>query len=206
VTTYIVRHARTDYNERNTLNSSPTVSVGLDHIGRAHSIACSTLPWSVGAACVVTSELPRARETAGLLRGFSVATCFVDARLNEIDYGWFEGRSWSEYGTWLRDRGPDSRPAGAAESWNDAMDRVLDSLLETIDLPSPRIIVGHGFWVSALRCIVDGRPWPHVADIGTVGHLEPTTFADADLRHAINRARMIVRCQRGPTSQLGTNP
>ncbi len=202
--THIVRHARTGVNQRDVLNSAPSATVGLDNVGRAESITCSEQPWATGAACVVTSELPRACETADLLFTSSTAERHVNARFNEIDYGWFEGRSWSKYGEWLRERGPEIRPPGASESWDEAMDRVLDGLIAAIDLPSPRVIIGHGFWVSALRRVVDRSEWLHVADIGAVGHFVPMTFDDAGLRCAVDRVRALVGRPHRCTIQRGS--
>lgn len=190
--THILRHARTDANQRDALNSDPRAAVGLNVVGRVESVACSGEEWATGAACVVTSELPRACETADLLFASSAAVRYVDARFNEIGYGWFEGRSWLEYGEWLRERGPEARPPGASESWNEAMERVLDGLIAAIDLPSPRVVIGHGFWVSTLRRVVDKNEWLHVTDIGAVGHLSPTTLNDDGLRCAVDRVRTLV--------------
>jgi probable phosphoglycerate mutase len=162
-------------------------------------MACSKQPWVSEAASVVTSEFYRARETADLLFASRAFDCHVDARLNEIDYGEFESGPWSEYGEWLRRWGPDTRPLGASESWNEAMRRVLDGLDAALYLQPPRVIIGHGFWVSALCHGLDGGAWPHAADIGTIKHLVPITLDDADLTRAIDRTRVLVDGQSRPT-------
>jgi probable phosphoglycerate mutase len=195
-TTHLVRHGHCQLNRAGILNGDPSADVHLDDEGRAQAAAAQS--WASDVASVVTSSLVRSRETADLLFGAAAVLRRTDPRLDEIDYGVFEGRPWSDYGTWLREHGPDARPSGARESWAEAMRRVLDGLSEVHELPSPRIVIGHGFWIAALRGLVVADQWPHVADIGSVRWLSPTTVSDAELARIVERAHdLLDRSRRG---------
>lgn len=63
--------------------------------------------------------------------------------------------------------------------------------------------MGHGLRVSAVRRVVDKGERLQVADIRAICHVMPTTSHDADLRGAIDRARILVGRPRRSTIQPG---
>jgi probable phosphoglycerate mutase len=192
ITTHLLRHGHSHLNRVGLLNGDPRTSAHVDDEGRAQAHTAASQPWASGIASVVTSSFLRARETADAMLGASYVERRIDPRLDEIDYGEFEGRSWSEYGSWLREHGPEARPNGAGESWAEAMDRVLDALVAACDLPPPRVVIGHGFWIAAVCQLIVGDRWPRVADIGTVPWVTPTTLSDAELRRVVGLASDLL--------------
>lgn len=201
ITTHLLRHGRSRLNQIGVLNGDRRANVRLDEEGRAQARAALSQPWASGIVSVVTSSFPRAVETADALLGPSVRQRRIDSRLDELDYGEFEGRPWSEYGTWLRQHGAEATPKGARESWVDAMDRVLDGLVAACELPPPRVVIGHGFWIAAVRQLIVGDRWSDVADIGSVPFLSPTTLSDIDLHIAVEIASDLLERPRATSAR-----
>jgi alpha-ribazole phosphatase len=101
----------------------------------------------------------------------------VDARLQEADFGRWDGRGWDAIGraeveAWVRDF-PIHRPGGG-ETVGEVLGRCR-SFLSTVD-PVRALVVTHGGWISALAWIAaapDDRPrlpaaaeWPRAVGYG----------------------------------------
>ncbi|MFI0540446.1 histidine phosphatase family protein [Streptomyces sp. WSLK1-3] len=150
MTTYVLRHGQTNYSKRYLVNGDPSQPIHLTEEGRRSlSLGWSTLPLHA-VQTWLTSEFPRAQQTASLLMGVPAAELVIDPRLNELDYGEFEGRPFLEYAVWLDGQGPNERPAGGTESQRDGIRRMLTGLLATLERPGPRVLVGHGLLASLL--------------------------------------------------------
>ncbi len=150
MTTYILRHGQTNYSKRYLVNGDPSKHIPLNEEGRQSlSRAWTILPLHT-VATWLTSEFPRARQTTSLLMGVPAAKLVVDARLNELDYGEFEGSPFLEYAVWLDSHGAGKRPPGAAESQRDGIRRMLTGVLAALENPGPRVLVGHGLLVSVM--------------------------------------------------------
>lgn len=150
MTTYILRHGQTNYSKRYLVNGDPTKHIHLNEEGRQSLVrAWTTLPLH-SVATWLTSEFPRARQTTSLLMGVPAAELFADARLNELDYGEFEGGPFLEYAVWLESHGAGQRPPGASESQREGIRRMLTGVLAALEHPGPRVLVGHGLLVSVL--------------------------------------------------------
>lgn len=168
MTTFAIRHGRTSYSARYLVNGDPSVPVLLDHEGLG-SIDTLRRHLPVGEIeTFVPSGFPRARQTVQLLTGYEPG--HGDSRLNELDYGGFEGRPFLEYARWLRANGPWARPAGAPESQREVMMRMLAGLAAQLNTRGPRLIVCHGLLLSLL-C------WHR--DSGDDGEPIPLFFAEA---------------------------
>lgn len=123
-----------------------------------------------GAARVVlTSSLQRAVGVGRCLAGWGWQH-HVDARLNEMDFGDWDGRPWDSIGAeavgaWceaLADHAP-----GGGESVSQLLARCGALLAELHAAPSPPCVVGHAGWISAAKWLQggDSRPpnaaqWP----------------------------------------------
>jgi probable phosphomutase (TIGR03848 family) len=91
-TVLLLRHGRTAANAHGGLaGRSP---VGLDETGQAQAAAVGQRLRQVPLAAVVTSPLPRCRQTVALVRPGLPAT--VDERLTECGYGDWQGRPLAE--------------------------------------------------------------------------------------------------------------
>ncbi|MFD9404056.1 histidine phosphatase family protein [Streptomyces sp. NPDC060011] len=150
MTTYILRHGQTECSKRYLVNGDPSQPIRLTEEGRQSlSLSRSTLPLHT-VQTWLTSEFPRAQQTASLLMDVSAADMVIDPRLNELDYGEFEGRPFLEYAVWLDGQGSGERPAGGTESQRDGIRRMLTGVLAALEYPGPRVLVGHGLLVSVL--------------------------------------------------------
>ncbi|MFE1405209.1 histidine phosphatase family protein [Streptomyces sp. NPDC058770] len=186
MTTYILRHGQTDYSKRYLVNGDPTKQILLTDEGRQSlGRAWNVLPLH-SVATWLTSEFPRARQTASLLMGVPSPELIVDARLNELDYGKFEGKPFLEYAAWLDEHGPRRRPPGATESQHEGIRRLLTGVLAALAHPGPRVLVSHGLLVSVLRWHGDraaGEPMP--LSFAEAPYVEPLAIADDDLSRLV---------------------
>ncbi len=114
---------------------------------------------------VWVSPLQRARAVGGWLRrwGFGVQ---VDARLQELDFGQWDGRrwcdiAWSEVQAWESDLL--HHAPGGGESLQVLAARVQAFAAEAT-AGAPRLAVSHGGWINALRHVPPGTAWLAAAD------------------------------------------
>ena len=89
---YLVRHARCE--KSGTLLGQADVALTAEGIAQAQALA----DWfaSRGVERVISSDLRRAVETASRIAEPLEITLEVDARLREISYGDWDGRTWEE--------------------------------------------------------------------------------------------------------------
>jgi probable phosphoglycerate mutase len=150
-TTYLLRHGRTDYSDQYLVNGDPARDIRLNDEGVSScGQAWSMLPLHT-ARTWLAGEFPRAQQTAFLLMSVPAPELIVDARLNELDYGKFEGGPFLEYGAWLDRHGGAQRPPGAREAQREGMRRMLSGAHAALEYPGPRVLVCHGLLVSVLR-------------------------------------------------------
>lgn len=151
MSTYFARHGRTPYSARYLVNGDPGVPVLLDDEGALCARRSRPLVREMGVRACWTSSFPRTRQTADLLLEEISCPRSVEARLDEPDYGTFEGRPFLEYASWLREHGPTARPPGSRESQHEALLRMLEGCAALPAIAAPRIVVAHGFLLSALN-------------------------------------------------------
>lgn len=184
--TYLLRHAPTVYSVEYRVNGDPAVTVPLTSDGVAGCrSARSTTPTDVLRWCV-TSTFGRCVRTAELITGGQVEVQ-RDARLNEVDYGAYEGGPFLVYARWLAEHGPHGRPPGARESQAEGIVRMLTGLHAAVDWPGPRLVVAHGLLVSVIHW---ARSHPHESltevFLPAAPCLTPLTMGDAELRVLID--------------------
>lgn len=184
--TYLLRHGQTSLSATYRVNGDPRLAVSLDDTGREQCRrARAAIPVAEIRSCV-TSEFPRAVETAKLiLRGARVPIT-ADQRLNELDYGAFEARPFSEYAAWLREHGPHSRPPGATESQREVIRRMFDGLRSALVLPGPRLVVTHGLALSVISWGQRHAVAEEAILFPEAPCATPMVLADADLRMTID--------------------
>jgi 2,3-bisphosphoglycerate-dependent phosphoglycerate mutase len=147
---FVLRHAPSKYSAAYRVNGDPAVDVALTAEGEAACRAARAgLPLGSVVTCV-SSAFARCHRTAELLIAGETPV-LVDARLNELDYGAFEGGEFVAYARWLAQHGPRRRPPEAAESQAEGIARMLSGLKTVLDRPGPRLVVAHGLLVSVLE-------------------------------------------------------
>jgi probable phosphoglycerate mutase len=188
MTTYLLRHASTTYSTRYLVNGDPSVGLRLDPNGVA---ACERLRDTgslSGSRTWITSEFPRARQTAGLLINATGTEPRSDPRLNELDYGVFEGSPFLDYATWLGVHGPWVRPQGSAESQREGIARMLTGVQAALTRPGPRVVVAHGLLLSVLGWAVrEASDSPMPLFFPEAACLDPLVLSDARLTRLIAR-------------------
>jgi 2,3-bisphosphoglycerate-dependent phosphoglycerate mutase len=186
VITYLLRHGQTSLSVTYRVNGDPRLAVSLDDTGREQCRrARAAIPVAEIRSCV-TSEFPRAVETGELILQGAKVPVTTDQRLNELDYGAFEARLFSEYAAWLRQHGPLGRPPGATESQREGIRRMLDGLRSALTLRGPRLVVTHGLALS----VISWRQRHALAEEAILFPeapcATPMLLADADLRRTID--------------------
>ncbi|MEU6990614.1 histidine phosphatase family protein [Streptomyces sp. NPDC046465] len=182
MTTYVLRHGQTNYSRRYLVNGDPFQPIHLTEEGRRSlRNVWSEIPLR-SVQTWLASEFPRAQQTATLLTGVPAPELVIDPRLNELDYGKFEGSPFLEYAAWLDARGPTERPPGGTESQRDGIHRMLTGVLAALEHPGPRVLVGHGLLVSALlwyRDRTQGEMMPLF--LPEAPYVEPIAIPDGEL-------------------------
>ena len=163
-TLYYIRHGETDWNAQRRLQG--TSDVPLNDTGRAqaarHGVTLAGLDEDWATFDFVASPLSRTRETHEIvvshLNG-TVPKVRLDARLREVEFGRWEGRTWSAieqeepegHAIYLT-KAWDEAPHGG-ESYGDVAARV-ESWLETVN--GDTVIVSHGGVSRVLRALYLG--------------------------------------------------
>jgi probable phosphoglycerate mutase len=182
VTTYLLRHASTTYSTRYLVNGDPSLALMLDPEGVAASERLRATGSLSAAGTWITSEFPRARQTARLLTDATGAEPQIDPRLNELDYGSFEGGPFLDYAAWLGLHGPWARPPGAAESQREGIARMLAGVQAALMRSGPRVVVAHGLLLSVLAWALDEAPGtPMPLFFPEAACLDPLAVSDARL-------------------------
>jgi probable phosphoglycerate mutase len=110
VITYLLRHGQTPFSASYRVNGDPRLALFLDETGREQCrLARSAILVAEIRSCV-TSGFPRAFQTAKLMLERASVSVTSDWQLDELDYGAFEGRPFTEYAAWLGQHGPRASP------------------------------------------------------------------------------------------------
>lgn len=158
-TIYFVRHGETDWNAARRLQGQTDIS--LNDTGRRQAArnghALAKLIEDIDRFDFIASPLSRTRETMEIVRetlGLERPGYGTDPRLKEINFGHWEGFTWSE----LPDRDPEGYQARLAdpfnwrprngESYRDLMERIR-AWLESLERNA--IVVSHGGVSRVLR-------------------------------------------------------
>ena len=91
-----MRHGQTEYNLRGLCNDDPTQAVYLTPTGIAQAEAAAEILRATPLDLIVTSELPRTRQTGEIINRYHQLTLHTHPALNDIRSG-FNGKPVSEY-------------------------------------------------------------------------------------------------------------
>lgn len=161
---YFVRHGETEWNAGNRLCGR--ADVPLSAVGRSQAAELATRLRNLPPGAVYSSPLQRALKTARIIATASNLEPVLDARLAELNYGEWEGKTYAEvieqdpafYHAWDADPGAVAPPGG--ESGQEALDRVTP-LLEELGARHARghiVVVSHKTVSRLVVCHITGIP------------------------------------------------
>lgn len=196
--TYVLRHATTAYSRSYRVNGDPRMPIGLDPGGED---ACRRLAgsaaWPAAVRTCFVSRFPRTMQTARILLGPAGPPILVDRRLDEVSYGAFEGRPWTEYGDWLDRHGRNAIPPDADESLREAQARMLTALAARLVHPGPRLAVAHGCLLALISSLRQTGQIGGVILPGTAP-LDMVWLPDGELARLVRRGAAQLEAARTP--------
>jgi probable phosphoglycerate mutase len=185
----IARHGQSLLNVQGLVNGDPARDQGLSDLGRQEAEGLGRQIAAVAVDLCVTSEFPRAQETARIALGR--APDVVDRELDDIQVGELEGRTLADYRAWKRGHTRDDAfPGGeslndAARRYADAFERVLARQEATILVVCHEIPVRYAVNAAAGSDDLDGP-------LHDVANATPYVFDEAGLRRAVDGMRRLA--------------
>lgn len=158
---YLVRHGETEENKNKIYYGK--LDVSLNENGRAQALKASEVLREINFDRVYTSERSRTKETASLILNGKSNTFIIDKRINEMDFGEFEGKDYKEiqrlypkeYEAWNKNWKEVSVPGG--ESYIEVYKRVEEFMVELLKQNNENVlIVTHGGIMRTIFCYVLG--------------------------------------------------
>jgi alpha-ribazole phosphatase len=152
---YCMRHGETDYNRLGLCNDDPAVDVCLTDTGILQAEAAAVAMKDLSIERIITSELPRTRQTADIVNRYHAAPVMAHPALNDIRTG-FEGRPVVDYFAAIESDRLHRRIDGG-ESLLDYKARVL-TFLDWLD-EQPRqdsLVVAHEETLRVIKAHLDG--------------------------------------------------
>jgi probable phosphoglycerate mutase len=179
----LARHGQSLFNVDHVVNGDPRLDRGLSPLGIAEGETLARQIAGIAIDLCITSEFPRAQETArlALAERASTTATIVDPDLNDIRIGELEGDTLDAYRTWKHAHGPaDPFPGGesldeAARRYAAAYERILARDEETVLCVCHEIPVRYAVNAAAGSSHLDGplhdiaNAAPYVFDAAGVG-------------------------------------
>lgn len=189
----LARHGQSLFNVDHVVNGDPRLDRGLSPLGVEEGAKLGLQIAATAIDLCVTSEFPRARQTAQFALGDRAAatpTC-IDPDLNDIRIGDLEGDTLEAYRAWKRahtraDAFPGGEsPDAAARRYADAFERLLQRADETILCVCHEIPVRYAVNSAARSSTLDGP-------LHDVANATPYVFDAVGLRRAIDHIRELA--------------
>jgi probable phosphoglycerate mutase len=189
----LARHGQSALNVSGLVNGDPSRDAGLSPLGMDEARKLGGQIAGIAIDICVTSEFPRARQTAQLaLEGRDAIPSETDGELNDVRIGELEGRTLAEYRTWKRAHTrQDPFPGG--ESLDDSARRYADAFERLLDHDEPSILcVCHEIPV---RYLVNSAAGSDNLDgpLHDVANATPYVFDADGLGRGIRRMRELAR-------------
>ncbi|MFL0245969.1 alpha-ribazole phosphatase [Candidatus Clostridium stratigraminis] len=159
---YLLRHGETEENKNRFYYGK--LDVSLNEKGRTQALKAREFLEEVNFDKVYTSERLRTKETASIAFREGLNNFIADKRINEMDFGEFEGKDYKEiqelypkeYENWSSDWKKFSPPGG--ESYLEVYNRVKEFMEELLRVQCENVlVVTHGGIIRTILCFVLGE-------------------------------------------------
>jgi probable phosphoglycerate mutase len=189
----LTRHGQSLFNVEGIVNGDPALDSGLSPLGARQAAHLEGQLAALAIDLCVTSEFPRAKETARLALGerAEATAMVVDAGLNDVQIGELEGESLDAYHAWKRAHtAATAFPGGeslgdAARRYAGAFERLLARPEETVLCVCHEIPVRYAVNAAHGSDQLDGP-------IHDVANATPYVFDAAGLGRAVPRLRELA--------------
>jgi probable phosphoglycerate mutase len=193
-TLLLSRPGQSLFNIEGDVNGDPARDRGLSPDGREAAVALGRQIAAIAIDLCVTSEFPRAQQTAELALGQRVGetASLVDPELNDIRIGSLEGCALDDYRAWKNAHHRSDPFPGGGESLDDAALRYANALERLAQRGEATIFcVCHEIPV---RYAVNAAAGSDELDfpLHDVRNATPYVFDEAGLRRAVERMRELV--------------
>lgn len=190
---WFVRHGLTDWNAQGRFCGRSDISLSARGREQAQWLATRLRYLVSRPVSVFASDLPRAYETASSIVPFFATPLIVSPAWREIDFGDFEGLTYSEVETRYPEHlgfftEPDTYAPLHGEALPDVVQRTQRELIAVLRQPSSTqsiIIVSHGGALRALLCSLLGIPlrrqWQLRIDIASISAVDLSFDDDGSL-------------------------
>jgi broad specificity phosphatase PhoE len=189
----LARHGQSLFNVDHVVNGDPRLDRGLSPVGVDEGAKLEQQIAGITIGLCVTSEFPRAQQTAQLALGerAHATQTLVDPDLNDVRVGELEGDTLESYRTWKHAHtSADPFPGGesldaAARRYAAAFERLLEHAEETILCVCHEIPVRYAVNAAAGSDTLDGP-------LHDVANATPYVFDAAGLRRAVDHIRQLA--------------
>jgi probable phosphoglycerate mutase len=172
----ISRHGQTVWNVQNRIQGQ--TDVDLDDTGRAQAAVAAAVLAAGPADLLLSSDLRRARDTAGALAALTGLPVEVDTRFREREYGAWEGLTHEQISArWPKEferwKSGAPVPECGVEDVADVAKRVGAALLDAADRVGPAgtvVVVSHGGAARQGMGAVLGWPGEVIRGVGPLGN------------------------------------
>ncbi|MCJ7738472.1 MAG: alpha-ribazole phosphatase [Anaerolineae bacterium] len=178
----LVRHGETAWNASGRYQGQ--MDIDLNAAGRQQAEAMAERLASVSICAIYTSDLSRAWETAIVLAERQSASATPDSRLQELNFGEWQGLTYREIAekdperlaVWNEDRVGRTPPGG--ESLGAMAERVRSLIEDVHDTYSDGTValVSHGGTIRVILCVLLGHPveryWHFEVDNTAIAEIE----------------------------------
>ncbi len=170
---YIMRHGKTDWNERKKLQGR--TDIPLNDVGRKMAAEAAQVYKNVPLDVCYCSPLTRARQTAEIFLKDRDIPIIADERLIEMSFGIYEGTEQSTRASdcpinTLFEQPEKYKAVEGGESIEELFERTGDFLKNVVEpqLEAGKniVIIGHGAMNSGIICQVRGLSTEHFWDAG----------------------------------------
>ena len=171
---YLVRHGETELNVKKVYYGR--TDCGLTEKGKEQAVSLKTAFASVPLDLVLESPLKRAKTTVDLILGEKEVPRLEDGRLKELDFGGWEGKSYTElqgdplYEQWCCEWKTTCPPRG--ECFLDLAHRVRSFYGDLLKREEERVLIvaHHAVLQQLMACLLEAEPescWHYAFEQGT---------------------------------------